>query len=161
MRGMMAVAALSCVALCGCGDGGPRLVPVSGRVTLDGKALAGKTLKFVPEPKVPGLGAGASTDADGKYTLLAIRPGATTDVKGVPPGEYKVTVNEPMFPIDLAVQDSGSTEPTPAVGLPAAKPAGKGGIPAVYTSVELTPLKVTVPAAGGPIDLALESAPKK
>jgi len=43
---------------------------VQGRVTIDGKPLAGKTVKFVPEPGTPGQGAGATTNAEGEYTLL-------------------------------------------------------------------------------------------
>ena len=144
----------------GCSSDGPPLAPVRGRVTLDGKPLAGKTVKFVPEPGTPGQGAGATTDADGNYTLLAARPGATRDTPGAPPGAYRVVVVEPMFPIDLPVQSAADATPAPAVGPPA--PAKKKQeIPAVYTTPDATPLRTEVTTGGGAIDLALESAAKK
>lgn len=101
----------------GCATSGPPLVPVSGQVWLDKKPLALKTIRFVPEPGTPGLGAGATTDADGKYTLIAVRPGATKDVLGVAPGAYRVVVTEPIFPIETATVQGGDG-PAPAIGLP-------------------------------------------
>jgi hypothetical protein len=65
----------------GCG-GGPKLVPVSGRVTLNEKPLANAYVTFAP---MAGRGANASgpgsvgkTDADGRYTLRVdpSQPGA-------------------------------------------------------------------------------------
>ncbi len=156
--GLVAVALLGGLAG-GCSSDGPPLAPVHGRVTLDGKPLAGKTVKFVPEPGTPGQGAGATTDADGNYTLLAARPGATRDTPGAPPGAYRVVVVEPMFPIDLPVQNAADATPAPAVGPPA--PKKKQEIPAAYTTPEATPLRANVPTGGGAIDLALESATKK
>lgn len=155
-------AALALVVLtAGCSSNGPPLVPVSGKVTLDGKPLGGKTLKFLPEPGTPGQGAGATTNARGEYTLLAARPGSTRDEAGAPPGAYRVVVVEPMFPIDLPVQDANDPNAAPAVGLPATAPRKKQEIPAAYTKPETTPLRAEVPANGGEINLTLESAPKK
>ena len=144
----------------GCSSNGPPLAPVSGRVTVDGKPLAGKTLKFVPEPGTPGQGAGATTNANGEYSLLAARPGSTRDEAGAPPGAYRVVVVEPMFPIDLPVQDANDPKAAPAVG-PGAPARKKQEIPAAYTKAETTPLRAEVPAAGGTINLALETAAKK
>jgi hypothetical protein len=143
----------------GCGESGPQLVPVHGRVTLDGKPLAGKTVKFIPEKETPGQGAGGNTDADGNYTLLAVRPGATRDRPGVPPGAYRVIVTEPMFPIDLPVQKADDSTPTPAIGLPSEQPK-KQAIPSSYTSPESTLLRVEVPPKGGAIDLTLRTPTK-
>ena len=154
------VAALLGLVPAGCSDDGPPLAPVSGRVTLDGKPLAGKTVKFIPDPGTPGQGAGATTDAEGNYALLAARPGATRDTPGTPPGSYRVVVVEPMFPVDLPVQNADDTTPTPAIGLPG--PAKrKLEIPAIYTSPETTLLRVEVAKGGGAIHLALESSAKK
>jgi hypothetical protein len=141
----------------GCGDGGPTLVPVHGRVTLDGKPLAGKSVRFHPDPGTPGSGAGANTDADGNYTLLAIRPGATRDMPGVPAGAYRVVVTEPMFPIDLPVQKADDPEPVPAIGRPADIPRKRQAIPSIYGNPDTTPLRVEVPKNGGPIDLQLRT----
>ncbi len=50
--------------LVGCGgDGQAPLVPVHGKVTLDGKPLVGKTVKFIPDEGTPGIGAGANQRA--------------------------------------------------------------------------------------------------
>ncbi|MBN9117714.1 MAG: carboxypeptidase regulatory-like domain-containing protein [Planctomycetes bacterium] len=159
-RTRVLVATLLAALPVGCSNGGPpSLVPVHGRVTIDGQPLAGKTVQFVPDPGTPGQGAGATTNAAGEYTLLAARPGATRDEPGAPAGAYRVVVVEPMFPVDLPVQDSGGA-PTPAIGLPQA-PKKKQEIPTAYTKPETTPLRVEVPAGGGAINLALESPPKK
>lgn len=157
MRITPALSGLVLVAVVGCGDGGPPLVPVNGRVTLDGKPLAGKTVKFIPDASTPGQGAGANTDASGNYALLAVRPGATRDVPGAPPGAYRVIVTEPMFPIDLPVQKADNPEPVAAIGLPAAGPKKGQTIPSVYGQAETTPLRVEVPKNGGVLDLQLRT----
>jgi hypothetical protein len=156
-------AALAALVLAaGCGDDGPKLVQVSGTVTVDGEPLARKTVRFYPEPGTPGQGAGASTGEDGKFTLIAVRPGATRDVSGVPPGTYRVVVTEPMFPIEAPLPEAPADgSPAPAIGPPTPtrkKPAGPG-IPAAYTKPETTPLKVQVPEGGGVLDLPLSSKP--
>ncbi len=159
MRRVLCAAAV--LAAAGCGDGGPVLVPVHGRVTLDGKGLAGKTLRFVPDPGTPGLGAGATTNAEGAYTLISTRPGATRDMPGTPAGAYRVVVVEPMFPVDLPVQSASSSEATVAIGPPALAKKKAQEIPAAYTKEDTTPLRVTVPDGGGALNLAVETPPKR
>ncbi|MSR32287.1 MAG: carboxypeptidase regulatory-like domain-containing protein [Gemmataceae bacterium] len=149
--------ALGLTLACGCGDNGPLLVDVVGIVTLDNKPLADKTLRFIPEPGTPGQGAGATTDAEGKYKLLAVRGGATRDTLGVPPGSYKVIVTEPLFPIETKIPEAKGDEPAPAIGLPNNTRPKKPSIPPAYSSAEFTRLQVTVPAQGGKIDLVLTS----
>ena len=162
-RSRIAIVALLAALAAGCSSNGPPLVPVGGKVTLDGKPLAGKTLKFIPDPGTPGQGSGATTDANGAYVLLATRPGSIRDEAGAPSGAYRVVVVEPMFPIDLPVQDANDSNATPAIGVPVAPAAGKkkAEIPPAYTKPETTPLRVVVPTGGGEIDLKLESAAKK
>ena len=155
-----AIALLAGLAV-GCSGDGPPLAPVHGRVTLDGKPLAGKTLKFVPDEGTPGQGAGATTNAEGQYTLLASRPGSTRDMPGAPPGSYRVIVTEPIFPVDLPVQSAEDTEPVPAIGPPTLTKKKKQDIPAIYSNVETTPLRVTVEEGGGAINLTMETPPKK
>jgi hypothetical protein len=150
------------LAAVGCGDDGPRLAPVHGTVTLDGKPLAGKTVKFVPDPGTPGQGAGATTDAEGTYTLIAARPGATRDTPGAPAGAYRVVVEERMFP-DALPPARAATDgaPAPAVGPPVPNKKKKQEIPPAYGSADTTPLRVTVPDGGGVMNLAMESGAKK
>ncbi len=154
---LLLLAALS-VAGCG-GAGGPELLPVSGRLTLDGQPLPHKTIRFVPEPGTPGLGAGATTDATGMYTLLAARPQATRDMPGAPAGAYRVVVTEPMFPIDTPLPKAAGQEPAPAIGLPAPNATRRAAIPPAYTSVDSTPLQVEVSHQNAILNLDLRSPP--
>lgn len=146
------------VSLAGCGPGGPNYVPVKGVVTIDGKPLGLKTVFFAPEPGTPGMGAGASTDENGAFELLAVAAGSTEDIYGALPGDYVVTVTEPIFPLgeEMAVQGL-SDAPEAAMGLPQPVKAGSQTIPSVYTSPESTPLKIQIPEGGGDIKLELVS----
>lgn len=159
MRACAVVPRLLILAVLGCGDGGPPLVPVHGRLTLDGQPLPFKTVRFVPEPGTPGTGAGATTRADGTFTLLAVRPGATSDVKGVPPGWYRVVVTEPLFPIEPPPATAADGMPAPAIGLPDLRVRKQPSIPAAYTNAEASPLRMEVPRAGGEILLRLVLKP--
>jgi hypothetical protein len=78
--------------LTGCG-GGPKPVPVSGRVTLDNKPLANATLQFVPVSgssdtpyQVSSVG---TTGEDGRYTLAL---NTDAGAKGAVVGKYKVII---------------------------------------------------------------------
>ena len=90
----------------GCGEAKERLVPVTGKVTVDGKPLSKGTVGFVPD-----AARGNSSEhrplgkiePDGTYTILTLqRPGAA-------PGWYKVTVwataNEPPDAESYKVKD--------------------------------------------------------
>lgn len=60
------VLAAGVLGLAGCGSEGPEIAYVSGRVTMDGKPLAGASVVFIPEDGRP---AGARTDENGYYVL--------------------------------------------------------------------------------------------
>lgn len=74
----------------GCGGAtsdAPKVVPVTGTVTLDGKPLTEAVVRFIPaDPKANG-GTG-KTDAEGKYSVTH------TLNKGVPAGSYKVVIEQ-------------------------------------------------------------------
>jgi hypothetical protein len=74
----------------GCGKS--NYAPVSGRITVNGQPLANAAVLFSPVPaqgsSSAGLGSGATTDSDGRYTLLIT--GTTT--KGAVIGKHKVQV---------------------------------------------------------------------
>ncbi|VTS08942.1 hypothetical protein [Tuwongella immobilis] len=142
----------------GCGSGAPTLVPVKGTVTMDTKPLAGKTLQFLPEPGTPGTGGGGSTGADGQFQVFSTRPGATTDTMGLPPGKYRITVNEPIMPIETAAPAGSGEDVTPAIGIPMRRPT-KAAIPPIYTNAERTPLRADVGADGATLTLELKSKP--
>ncbi len=150
---------VSCLLL-GCGPGGPRLVPVSGTLSLDGQPLAYKSLLFIPEGETGGNGAGGYTDGTGNYELIAVVFGSTKDHRGCPPGRYRVVVSEPTIPIraeDFEASDAGpeGDDPVAAVG-PVGVRTGQM-VPAIYSTEATTTLLVDVPDSGGQIDVALTS----
>lgn len=66
------------------GCGGQRFGDVTGKVTLDGKPLAGATVEFSPEGSSPAYGV---TDEQGRYKLLF-----SADQKGAPVGKHRVRI---------------------------------------------------------------------
>ncbi len=144
----------------GCGgDRGPALVSVHGRVTLDGKALGLKSVRFVPEQGTPGAGGEGTTQEDGTYSLFAVRPGALKAEQGVPPGSYAVVVTEPAIPISTPQPKETPGEPAPAVAPADLISRKRSLIPPAYFAAETTKLRVQVPKSGGSIDLKLSSRP--
>ena len=128
MRGGGACLVLVLAAL-GCGSD-YRLAPVSGRVTLNGKPLAGAHVHFQPigsraQPS-PGPGSHGVTDAEGRFTLQvdARQPGAVVGREAqIGRGDrcairlqdtYVSQVHARLFPKDGAwyVEDLGSTNGT-------------------------------------------------
>jgi hypothetical protein len=131
------VAGLVLALTAGCGSGDEaslQLVPVSGKVTLDGKPLADANLEFIPLGETLGRGGVAKTDADGGYKAATV-----TRDPGLPVGTYAVAVSKRVF---------GNGAPPPDAGSPAARDSFKETVPLAYSDRRLTPLKTTV-AAGG------------
>jgi hypothetical protein len=137
------------LAVCGCGDGLKR-VPVQGKLTVKGKPLAGAVVQFVPNGGTKGEGGIGRTDTDGAFTLTA----GLTRVAGVVPGEYRVRVSR-------FVAADGT--PLPADASDADYPGSGESIPLPYSSLDGTPLKATVPDAGGsvPIDIPVNIPGRK
>jgi hypothetical protein len=69
---------------------GPNVVPVSGRVTLDGQPLTGVVVYFRPatDRSNPGAGSVGTTDSNGYYELRQIQP----DRRGAVIGDHLVTI---------------------------------------------------------------------
>jgi len=144
----------------GCGPGGPVLVPVQGRLLLDGEPLPGKHVLFSPADGTPGLGAGATSRPDGSFVLLATLAGATRDCPGVMPGRYRVVVSEPLFPVDETVPaGSSGSEPQPAFAPRFDRPA-RSEIPRAYCSVDTTPLTIEIKPGEPEVTLELASKPR-
>ena len=82
--GVLALFVLGTLGAGGCGSAGHTVVPVSGKITLDGKPVAGASITFQPtaseQAKSAGPGSGGVTDAEGKFVLKTAeakpRPGA-------------------------------------------------------------------------------------
>ncbi len=111
--------------LAGCGSSEYTAVPVSGRVTLDGKPLPDVGIVFVPiskERERPNIGPGSlgRTDAEGRFTLQTVRGDA-----GAVPTEHIVRMAPAASPSDLDRPEDftpeGSSPPKPA-GRPPALP---------------------------------------
>ncbi|MDG3002533.1 hypothetical protein [Paludisphaera mucosa] len=96
-RSLVLPAALfACLGLAGCGEGGPSRLPVSGKVSLDGKPLTTGKVTFVP--------------LDGTTASVAeIRDGAFQADRsaGPSPGRYQVEI--------IAVEPTGKKVPNPDV----------------------------------------------
>jgi hypothetical protein len=76
----------------GCGSGAT-LVPVTGRVLVEGKPAAGAYVRFHPEGGERGLPLpSARVKEDGSFQLATLLPGENSPRPGAPPGRYAVTV---------------------------------------------------------------------
>lgn len=135
----MSQKALFCVVLAVIGCSGPsgpplpKVVPVTGKVTLDGKPLANANLEFIPT--AGGVEASGKTNAEGVYEL-AIRAN-----KGTPQGNYKVTIEKRVKPDGSELTEGGGV--------------GEQVLPTKYWERATTELTATVPAEGGTIDFPL------
>jgi len=86
---------LACLAaaMFGCGESGPKLVPVSGTVTINGKPLEGAEVVFSPDDSNnDGQPATDLTGPDGNYKAM------TRGRSGVVPGKYKVVITKVTTP---------------------------------------------------------------
>ena len=141
MRGIV-VGIMAGLLTVGCGDSGPPVVPVSGKVTLDGKPLSGASVTFVPAGEAAGtFGGSATTDGEGAYTLLN-----TKGAKGVSPGDYRVTVSKAELKNPALAESGGISESDL-----------KQVVPLPYTKADATPLKFSVDASGKAIDIPIVS----
>ena len=114
-----AVVACACVVLVsGCGEAGPEVQLVKGKLLVDGEAVEGVTVMFTPTDD-GGMAAVGGTDEDGAFRLTARR--GHKFGQGTPEGKYKVTVSKRI----LVDERTGRTKET---------------MPARFTVFEQTPL---------------------
>jgi len=91
------------VALVGCGAGGPKLEPVSGKILKNGTAMTNVSISMVPEGD--GVAAMGTADSSGSIVVqTGGRPGALK-------GKYKIGVTEPIRPMTPEALASGSPPP--------------------------------------------------
>jgi hypothetical protein len=128
----------------GCGGDGLRRVPVEGKVTAKDVPVGGATVLFLPAEGTAGEGGIGTTDPSGSYSLTGSRQGDT----GVVPGKYKVRVSRLM-------DRDGTALPSDAKQ--ADYPHAEESVPAPYSSPD-SPLEVTVPEAGGTVNVAIPVA---
>ena len=135
----VAACCLLSLLLTGCGSGdGP--VPVTGKVTLDGKPVSDASVTFTPASQEGRVAVGA-TDDSGMYSLNLL----TGEVKdGAMPGAYKVSISKGELvggkPVDDSRGDSFSS-----LGMSSgSSPRAKLLIPVRYSSVRTSGLSFEV-----------------
>ena len=108
------------------GCGGPKVYPVSGIATLDGKPLAGFLVTFNPDATKgheARMDVAGRLGSDGRYSLRM--DDGFKQYKGAPPGWYKVTISSPddvPIPVNKKYTNIKTTElsvevvPNPAPG---------------------------------------------
>jgi len=122
--------------IAGCGDGGPRVVPVTGTVTRNGKPLSNVHINFMPENGRPSWG---RSDEQGQFTLEYDR-----ERKGAEVGKHKVFVS------------FRAASPKEEITGKIKAPPDRAAIEAKYGKLETTPLEVEVKSSGVPVMLQLD-----
>ena len=134
--------------LAGCGRGGgeagPKLVPVSGTVTLDGKPLSGAMVTFLPVGATQGRSCYGVTGADGRYEIMENEKN-----KGAPIGEFSVLVNKWVMADGSDFRSDTQQSPMEA--------GARELLPPQYSMEGSSTLKATVAAGGSTVDFKLTS----
>jgi hypothetical protein len=125
------------VLLSGCGDGSSKLVPVSGKVTINGKPLTSGWVSLRPDKSKGNTFGGepmGEVNAQGEYTIQ------TNGQPGAPLGAYKVVVSS----------TGATTEDNTKV-------KAQSLVNPTYLHPDITPLKIEVveTATAGAYDLKL------
>jgi len=142
------VAILLIAGVVGCGKSGPETAPVSGKVTVDGKVVAGAAVMFLPI--AGGRPATGVTDAEGVFRLETFK-----DFDGAVLGDHTVTVSLPETgggpgtKTAEGITISGTSEP-------AAAPASTGY--EKYAKPAESGLKATVSRQTAPLTFDLKPA---
>ena len=132
---------------CGRDPNLPKLEPVSGTVTLNGRPLTNASVTFVPTGTTQGSGATGATGPDGKYVL------ESRGERGVPAGEYRVVVNKLVMP-------DGSDFPLNS-DVPPIESSAREMLPRHYSDEATSTITKTVPEGGGTIDIQLTTEPPR
>lgn len=130
--------------IAGCGqseEGAPVLHPVTGKLTVDGKALENVQVALMPMSEGARAATG-NTDAEGNFTIASPNAGA-----GAVVGQYKVVLTPPA---------AGPAEEQYAAGGDPAKAAAKESpIPKEYLTFETTTKTVEVKEGENQLNLEL------
>jgi hypothetical protein len=124
--------------LLGCGKSGPKALPVTGKVTCQGKPVSAASIRFSnPQAGVDLL---AKLDADGKYAVV------TANGPGLPEGTYQVAIVP-----DVKNAPVGTFGTPPAINRP--------DIPEKYRSPTTSELSVTVKSAAADFNVDMRPNP--
>ena len=142
----LSVAALILL-LAGCGGPSrPATVPVSGRVTYQGKPVPLGQIVFYPEKGRPAMG---SIGPNGSYRLTTFVAGDSAI-----PGRYRVTIQATRT-IGGGTRPKGLEEELHGVGRSSAKTVTEWLVPETYARQEATPLKAEVKPGSNTINFDL------
>ncbi len=150
MHRLIALAVVFAFTQSGCSkESFPTTVPVTGVVTLDGKAVAEATVNLVPMSQT-GKSASGITDAEGKFSVTTYMS-PTFSPAGAMPGEYVISVIKMQYP----EKPPGMTQwEEQAWSDKAGKP--KSLLPKTYLDPMKSGLKVTVKNAAEALKLELK-----
>lgn len=129
---LIVLGSLALSAGCGSEPTGPKKVPVTGLVTLDGKPLDAAVVSVIPS--TGGQAQSATTDAEGKFKLESVE------------GDHKVAVSK--------VEATGGPPPSAdglAPDFAAAPQKIKPIVPERYNRMDTSVLVIKVPAGGGDV----------
>lgn len=85
VRASLVLATLGLLAVTGCGESGPEIVPVSGQVTIDGEPLTRGNIQVIPQGY---RAASGKIGPDGRFTLTTYKAG-----DGVVRGTHQVAIS--------------------------------------------------------------------
>ena len=140
------VASLPLWSGCSFGPAGPGTVPVSGKVTYDGKPVAAAIVQFKPNGGEKAEGAVGRTNAEGQFEMT------TREFSGVMPGKYQVTVfkYESTKPANKQPAASENEEEayTPPNDNARPAPGPKNLLPAKYAQPDKSGLTAEVTVGG-------------
>ncbi len=144
-------AGLAIAAFVGCsGATGPQTGRVSGRVTLNGKPLAGANVNFdLLEGKSPRVATGV-TDAEGRYQLSTFGQN-----DGAVLGKHKVWITMPQAGEAIDPNNPTADYAKMMSGAAVEAKPDTGGIPAKYTSKETSDIIREVKAGSNEINIDL------
>lgn len=128
----------------GCGPRRPATVPVTGRITLDGKPVAGAAVMF--EPEGGGVPARGSTGPDGTYTLTTFERD-----DGAIAGRHRVGVTKVVY--EGIQADASGLEAGPLAG----PPKERWEVPKRYAAPAKSGLTADVAGSAATVDLPLTS----
>lgn len=154
----MAVVSLAFhLALIGCGSSNPQTHAVHGRVTFEGKPLAGGgSIRFVPVSG-PGKEAGGNIAADGTFRMQTYK-----ENDGAIAGQHRVEIVQNQIvkaAVYPEVKPTTDKEPGPVEPIsPEVRISAQEEIPAVYGGPQ-SPLKATVESAKPEINFDLKRNP--
>jgi hypothetical protein len=132
--------AAALLAAAGC-DSEPKVYPVRGAVTFEGKPMrGGGSISFVPTAVRPGRTAGGEIAEDGTFELSTHKPG-----DGSMEGPFRVVIHQVTEVEPVKTRDGEKA----AKAVRAVAPEDR--IPTVYGDQQKSPLTATVTASGGQV----------